>query len=272
MSTVSSSGSPEEPPMSRAGTVMLVTTKFVYIHMPKTGGTFVRQVLNRLFRQDNGGIDELLLEGQKHARFSDIPNSHREKPVALSVRNPYDHYVSFYEYGWWKSYPDDTFDERKMRRLFPCYPEISFAQYLAAVHNWDLLNPRYVKPEIASLFVKSNLGPLTLDYIRFMFRDPYKAIRNLDYYTRIATAIEQLPLFKPLRTEHLNVDLFEFLIDMGFCRDGIEFILDLGKILPNGSKRCPTKAWQSYYTPELRHLVREKERFVFDLFFPYYDA
>jgi hypothetical protein len=101
---------------------MLVTDNFVYVHMPKTGGTFVTSVLTRLHalrepahsrharlkRQmsllkerwrtlpalGSSQYGPLLSLEPKHGTCHDIPKTHRRKPIAATIRNPFDWYVS----------------------------------------------------------------------------------------------------------------------------------------------------------------------------------
>jgi hypothetical protein len=100
---------------------MIITDKFVYIHMPKTGGTFVSTLLEKIHTARGDGIvrrraDEkpkfslsslwsskptfLILANQQdngdwnqHGTTAQIPAEHRHKPVLTTIRNPYDRYV-----------------------------------------------------------------------------------------------------------------------------------------------------------------------------------
>ncbi len=65
---------------------MIIDKNFVYNHIPKTGGTWMRNMLRLLpsFEHEYAGH-----------RLS-IPVEHRHKPVFTLVRNPWDLYVSSY--------------------------------------------------------------------------------------------------------------------------------------------------------------------------------
>ncbi len=79
---------------------MLICDRFVYIHMPKTGGTFVRHALTKLLAKcDIAFFDD---QDNKHAGVERIPDRYRHLPVLATIRNPFDHLVSLYEFGWWK--------------------------------------------------------------------------------------------------------------------------------------------------------------------------
>ena len=68
---------------------MLVTENFIYVHLHKSGGTF----LNRFLKQ-NFGARQL----GAHLPCSLIPRTLRGLPVLGFVRNPWSYYVAWYEF------------------------------------------------------------------------------------------------------------------------------------------------------------------------------
>jgi hypothetical protein len=72
---------------------MLLCDHFVFVHLLKTGGTFVKQTLLRRAPTDWNCVD---LDG--HPSVNDIPQTHRHLPCFGFVRNPWDWYVSAYHY------------------------------------------------------------------------------------------------------------------------------------------------------------------------------
>ena len=67
---------------------MIVTDHFVYIHVSRTGGTF----LNRLIMNQVPGARML----QYHGHLGDLPAAYAQLPVIGFVRNPWDWYVSMF--------------------------------------------------------------------------------------------------------------------------------------------------------------------------------
>lgn len=67
---------------------MIVTDHFVYIHVSRTGGTF----LNKLIMEHVPGARML----QYHGHLRDLPAEYAHLPVLGFVRNPWDWYVSMY--------------------------------------------------------------------------------------------------------------------------------------------------------------------------------
>lgn len=66
---------------------MLVTPEFVFLHVPKTGGTFVRTLL-----------EDRLVYSDYHASIGEIPSGFRHLPRYAFIRNPWDWWVSWWVY------------------------------------------------------------------------------------------------------------------------------------------------------------------------------
>ncbi|HEV7857547.1 MAG TPA: hypothetical protein VGO91_02770 [Pyrinomonadaceae bacterium] len=260
---------------------MVITDKFVYIHMAKTGGTFVENVLSRLLStRSRVYLDTATAEGRRqlpqlfyHSGMRRLPGRHRRKKILFTIRNPYDYYVSRYEYAA-EYLPYGIFYGRRMKMLYPHYPRLTFAEYMEAINNWNLkvLRPRPDGQSFARLPAESNIGNMTWFFIQLLFSNPQKLIRNLD---RCLDNGEQLKALPPdlhfIRTENLNRELYEFLLTIGHEPQELEFILRLGKIYPPEGGRVESQEWEHYYTPELKGRVRERDRLIFHMF-PDYDV
>lgn len=72
---------------------MILTLDFVFVHMPKTGGSFVR----KLFR-DHAPKSWEMREIEDHITAENTPASHAHLPKFGFVRNPYPWYVSWHNY------------------------------------------------------------------------------------------------------------------------------------------------------------------------------
>ncbi len=69
---------------------LLVTDRFVFLHIPKTGGSFVQAALRAHLPFDEAS------DIYTHAPYSTLPERFHDRPVLCVIRNPWDWYVSWY--------------------------------------------------------------------------------------------------------------------------------------------------------------------------------
>lgn len=253
---------------------MVITDKFVYIHMPKTGGTFVTHVLSQLHSPVEGRPDRygpISVQEPKHGTCHDIPVPHRKKPVLSTVRNPYEWYVSQYEFAWWKrtflyqpeSYPTPAGSavESVLQRFqddHSHFPEIAFEEFVdlccrAAFAFKD-------QPQL-------DLGLYTKSFVAYHFQQPAMLLPALSQ-KYIASGGYRPDMFNVrfIRTDLLNQQLLDFLRSMEYREEDLQFLPNLKKILPDDRGRREDQKWEKYYTNELRELIRQKDRALFEMF------
>ncbi|HET6980354.1 MAG TPA: hypothetical protein VFI24_28725 [Pyrinomonadaceae bacterium] len=265
---------------------MIFTDRFVYVHEPKTGGTFVTSMLFRLYglrwtrwtHMRNAVLGEvqgthphygaLVHNSNKHGGCNEIPPSQRGKKILATVRNPFDLYVSQYEFGWWKRSEFRKYYEAvpNFRRDYPNFPDLDFAGYVRLSNEAfrSLANGH-----------ASDVGPglITEQFLKFYFIDPGAAYAKLSRgaYAANGAHLADMHDLHFIRTDDLNRGLFDFLARNDYAHEDISFILAEGKILPRGKGRETHQKWEQYYTPELKEIVRRKEEFLFKLF-PEFDV
>lgn len=277
---------------------MLFTDKFVYVHEPKTGGTFVTSALfqlyglkwSRLVHLKNMLLGEvratcpkygtLRHNNNKHGGCNEIPAAERAKPVLATVRNPFDLYVSQYEFGWWKRGEFMRYYRAVpgFERDYAHFPDLSFAQYIRLANAAFTVAGDGHKDAnetgSGASPASARVGLHTEQFVKFYFRSPRAALariaRDDDYVSSQAYRADMHDL-RFIRTDNLNRGLYDFLSGMDYEHRDIEFILGLGKILPRGRGRSGEQKWERYYTPELKRDIRHKERFIFALF-PEFDV
>ena len=69
---------------------MLATDKFVFLHFPHAGGTFVYEIIKKFF--------PTAVEIGYHLPRDLMPKEYAHLPILGTVRNPWDFYVSWYHY------------------------------------------------------------------------------------------------------------------------------------------------------------------------------
>lgn len=262
---------------------MILTDRFVVLNFPRTGSTFVRAALRRVygrrldartlrdrfpwkppqFRELELPIDrtykaERLGRRSQHGRWGQIPESHRHLPVVSVVRHPLDQAVSlFLHHDWWKAPPADESD---LRHRFPAWPRLTFAEYLDFEH--ELALPDVLK----GVRPAAEIGCLTAHFLRFYSRDPDGTLAGRLESGEIAAA---LPPIRWLRHEVLIDDLCEFLEEVGLAHRAVAAVRRHPRV--NVSRDRRDLHWRAFYTPAQEALKRHRERLLFGLF-PHLDA
>lgn len=161
---------------------MILTDDFVFIHQPKTGGTFVTESLSRLYEPvtKRGMVKHWLGRGRrvgkkqmriilKHGTCREIPVGYRRKPILATIRNPYDRFVSQYEFAWWRTHPEELGDVKILRQRYPHYPGLTFEDFID-LHNsllMQLKNNRFSPEE--------SLGRQTEQFVDYFSRIPIES-------------------------------------------------------------------------------------------------
>jgi len=71
---------------------VLVTKGFVFVHIPKTGGSFIQTVIGE-------HLPVLDLSSYTHTPYAELPERWRHLPAFCVVRNPWDWYVSWFHHS-----------------------------------------------------------------------------------------------------------------------------------------------------------------------------
>lgn len=266
---------------------MIITDQFIFIHDPKTGGSFVTSVLFELYEIKWNYWDQLRTtifgastyrtpygqltqNSKKHFGCLHIPKEYKNRLVLATMRNPYDWYTSQYEFGWWKKKSLIHLFKKVdyFERDFPHFPDISFAEFIHLSHLAFDTNFECA-PE---LWQKA--GWRTRLFLHNFATHPNQTLINHVQHETIPLQTLQADLYQPIHfihTHSLNKELFQFLLSIGFPENKLQFILKKQKVLPLGKKREINKSWESYYTPELKKFVREKDSMIFK-YFPAFDV
>lgn len=91
---------------------MLLTPSFAFVHVPKTGGSFVRKIL-----RDHMEVRDL----GEHVSRRELRGSDAELPALAFVRDPWEWYVSYYEYVRARSERSPDFRALGFQHDFPTF-------------------------------------------------------------------------------------------------------------------------------------------------------
>lgn len=222
---------------------MIVTERFVFLHLHKSGGTFVNRFLAAFFPEAR--------QLGYHLPRAFIPARLRDRPLLGSVRNPWDYYVSWYSFQSAKPQPNV---------LFEAASEGGRLGFAGTVRNLLTLgdDPARLRALMARLpeqfpnrginLTRACLAPLAgsgLGFYSFLYRRMYGDAADV----------------RMLRMESLRADLLDAL-----PRFGVEPTAAMRDWIANSERanRSEHAHYGRYYDEALATLVAERDSAVID--------
>ena len=230
---------------------MLVTDKFVFVHLPRSGGTFVSEVIRKFFPSAH--------EIGYHLPRILLPKEYSHLPVLGGVRNPWEFYVS-----WYRHHHSSNRYSPSRNVLFCCLSENRKLDFVQTIRNALELGVRDDK-----LGALIQALPENFDYekthIPNLTKDVMWKIRGtaIGLYTfRFNQMFGEADDIVFCRVESLRSDLMGFFETIGVASDALRsYVLGLDK--KNISEHLH---YSTYYTPELAELVSIRDRPLIERF------
>lgn len=242
---------------------MIIHPKFIFAHLPKTGGTFIQEFLMKYMQfavktQDKhvnlqDFYDENF-DSQESFNFHEIDLDFMEKALSFAfVRNPFDWYVSIWsEQGYW--------EEISGIKDFKEFVFAIFNKTEGQPHSWADFE----------FFNKYDFGLYTYAFIKITcdYDSIFDLVENDKYditeaHTLTVNSTHTI-CDSYYRTENLRADLIRALDTCGIELPQFEkfTVLNAGRV--NISDRW--KNYRYYYDTELKDLILHKDRLLFELF------
>jgi hypothetical protein len=240
--------------------MMLITQDFIFVHMPKTGGTFVQNMLKQVYPS--------AIELDTHLTCSDIPEQAQGMPILSIMRHPMDRYVSQYHFGWWRLHPQRYCTPEQWQAMGVDPKTMCFDDFIRVSDTYFKGHFKGKSNGFNNRKADGELGWHTEQFIRFFYRNAKETFAELDESSIQSGLYQQFEYpVKFIHTENLNQQLFDYLIEHQLATSLVEFILSHKRIQPKeGTQRADQDDWQAYFPPTLNRFVRQRERLLFQRF------
>lgn len=261
---------------------MIITDKFIIINYPKTGSSYVRKAIKKVYNNDyKNTINKIIIKYSnikieqnkkyysldcpklygnyestyydQHGVVRQIPKNEIGKPIMSIIRNPLTKYISSYVYGWWKKYPPLPFND--LHKISPNFPNISFIEFYELLNN-PLVNEDKIENKDAR-----NLGSYTRMFLVFFSKDPNIAAKKLIDGEALGNI---LPKITFLHQEKLKSELKEYLISMDISKRRIEKIEKIKEI--NKSNEDEKRRINKNDIKRVSNYILDDERYLLKAF------
>lgn len=222
---------------------MIATDRLIFLHLHKSGGTFVNALLVHC-------IPTARRIGY-HLPYREVPQEHRGLPVVGTVRNPWHYYVSWFHFQRNQRNPNILFQICSDRGTLGFSETVANLSAIAS----DERRLAALEENVPDHFVNFGLN-LTKKCV-VELRE-----RQLGFYSFLH---ERLYAGAPnptiMRMEVLRENLRQMLVDAGHMpNDCAERFLSEAPPLNTSRHNSPAE----YYDPDLAGLIAERDRVVID--------
>ena len=226
---------------------MIVTDKFVFLHLLRSGGTFVSEVIRKFFPSAQ--------EIGYHLPRVALPSEFSHLPVLGTVRNPWEFYVSWYHHHH---------SDNRYLPLFCSLSENRKLDFVQTIRNALNLGVTDEKLDLVIEGLAENFDYQTR-HISNLTRDVMRKIRGtgIGLYTfRFDQMFGRADDIYFCRVESLRKDLMAFFETIGVANDALRnYVLGLDK--RNISEHIH---YSTYYTAKLAQLVLVRDRPLIERF------
>jgi hypothetical protein len=237
---------------------MIITDSFVMLNYPKTGSTFARKVIKDLYASvprrwfHRPYCLDLILpnirhegEPDQHGCYCQIPKRYQKREVVSIIRNPYDRFLSGYEFRYWAYFPPRPIEV--IQQSFPTFPNLTLDEYV------DFFEQEY----------GSAVGPQTFQFMQLFSRQLPPKPKSIPSLKSVLDGVGDVTF---LRQEYLASDLMAFLQRKGFSPEQTAFIATHERLnVTTGGTDDRSRLW----TLKALEFVSRAESLLFDILFHY---
>lgn len=252
---------------------MIVTKDFVLLNNPKTGSTYARQVVKMVYGQTKNPIQsiaqkigllnlpyqEIKLKNlqfpnrpkNQHGAYSQIPERFLDRKIVSVIRNPYDKFISAFEYKYWLKQPPEQ--STLLALSIEDLSNISIDQF--ALIQVASIKKRF--PHLETL----KIGSQTLQFIFMYFKNPWLVVKSLtNEYFLEGKYKHDLGEITFINQNTLSDGLFTFLEQFDLDKAKLEQGRQMGRV--NANKKRPSLESYEWSLDALLY-VETYEKFLF---------
>jgi len=258
---------------------MFITESFIMLNFPKTGSSFARAMLEKIYKKRYAELSlkekiliktkrrkplyrELLLPNirvervnqlNQHGIYIQIPKEELGKEIMSIARNPYDRFLSTYEFRSWAKVP--KISDEIIKEHFPTFPEISLEEYT------ELQKLTMIHGRLKGKKPSARIGDQSVFFIQMFFKNPNKVLENItDEYIDSDEIFEDMADVTFIQQENLRQGLIDFLLKHNFKKSELEIINKSEKV--NTTKKIFEDRSQ-LWTQNVIDYIKHDERLIF---------
>lgn len=253
---------------------MIITDNIVFLNFPKTGSSFVRQVIKDIYANrinkniitknlfklgiSKLGYQEILVQHpnvpdykDQHGTYDQIPERHKNNQIVSVIRNPFNRFLSLYNFGWWKNNP--ILDKTALDEHLPHFPDLSIDDFVV----YDRLLTKRLKQDY-NIPEGTDIGGQTIEFIQMFFKNHKELLKTLDNtYLDSDDYKKSFIGISLLQQENLNNDLSNLLSQNKYSAQEVDFAKNYKKI--NVTKSDSSAS----LSPTSREYILSTERLLF---------
>jgi len=230
---------------------MFITDQFIMLNFPKTGSSFAREALRKIYKErakrdsllsrlkifaglrepiyqelmfkniKKGGVDST--KSNQHGTYSQIPEKYRDRDIFSIARNPVDRFVSAYQFQWWVKRP--PLHKELMDKYFPDFPDLTIEDY------FELEQYTMVHSRLGGVEPATKVGNQTVLFLQMYATKPRELLSKICRKNiELSEIMSYMPPITFLRQESLRQDLIDFLRGYDFSEDELKIIMEHDRV------------------------------------------
>jgi len=236
---------------------MIISDRFVFLHLPKCATTFVSTLLEEMF-------SDARRKRPDHNSFTDIKPRDLGKTIFGTVRNPWDWYVSYYSYGKAKPVPRNTLHAGAMNAGWVDGFDYWLGElFRAGLHGAE---PRRIGNQIDTALMNTlGIGPYTYLFVQRYFEDPEVVFKNWNVDSILSGDLGTRACNHFCRVEDLRNELLRFFDSIDLELTSEQHSLLMSYPIKNNTNPG-NRVTETFYDEEKSALIREKEELIVRMF------